>query len=473
MFSSWLGLLEPVLNELFLGALIADVQGRIVYYNKSMGELDELAPEEALGYKISEVYAVRDTESPTMTAIRTGRPVLGRYMVYKTARGRQIASLNHAYPLHQNGQVVGALCLVTDISSLTAMVMDQIKGPEPGGEDEPGPSKVTFKDLIGKNPVFCEALEVAKIAAAGPSSVMLIGETGSGKDLLAQAIHNYGPRRQVRFLALNCSAIPEALLEGLLFGTTKGAFTGAIEKPGLLEQASGGTLFLDEINSMPVSLQPKLLRVLADGRVRRVGGLEEKAVDLRLISAISVNPHQAIAGNSLRADLYYRLGVIQVRIPPLRERPEDIPYLAEYFLKKCGRRLNRNVAGIAPEVLADFRKRNWPGNVRELEHVIESALNFLSSGEYLSSRHIKRIERHFLQSAQAGRDGPNPPNRPEPPRSGHLTGEILNLERERLAETLKRNNGRLNRTAAALGISPQLLSYKMHKHGLDRKDFLD
>lgn len=490
------GVLGPFLDEFFMGALIIDRQGLIVYYNQRMAELDELTPEEALGYRINEVYSVREEDSPSMVALRSRRPVNGKLMHYKTARGRHISALNHAFPLFDRGELWGAICLVTDISSLTSQIMD---GPRPKADQnrtEPGPeSKVRFENIIGKNPVFREALDVAKVAAMGPSPVMLVGETGTGKDLFARAIHDYGKRAEKPFLAINCSAIPEALLEGILFGTSRGAFTGAVEKEGLFEHASGGTVFLDEINSMPLSLQAKLLRVMQDHRVRRVGGLSEKKVDLRLISASNVNPLEAVDDKRLRPDLYYRLGVVQVTIPPLRERPEDIPPLVEHFIGKVGERLGKKINGLSPQVLGSLMKRHWPGNVRELEHAIESALNFASDGEQLTQRHLKRASRHLgrsslgesarpistwnhssskggdFEAAHQNHDAVGPASFFRSERKMPLKETLEEVERQRILEALRSGRGRINAAAAELGLSPQLLSYKIKKYELRPEAF--
>ena len=472
------GLLESVIDDLFMGVLVVDHNGLIIYYNRRMAEIDELGPEEVLGYRIHEVYSVRAEGSPSMMALASRRPVKGVMMHYKTARGRQISSLNHAFPLFDRGELWGAICLVTDISSLTSQIMDgnrpKTMALKPKTMSE---SKVRFESIIGKNPVFREALDVAKVAAGGPSPVMLVGETGTGKDLFAKAIHDYGPRSDRPFLAINCSAIPEALLEGILFGTTKGAFTGAVEKEGLLEHASGGTVFLDEINSMPLSLQAKLLRVIQDHRVRRVGGLTEKTVDLRLISASNINPLKAVEDKQLRADLYYRLAVIQVTIPPLRERPEDIPSLIDYFIKKVGSRLGKNIAGVSVQVQNSLIGRPWPGNVRELEHALESALNFVGEGEQLTQRHLKRASRHMGNNNRPDKAFEikklpvNSPSLSGVNRSMPLRETLEEVERQRILDALRNCGGKINRAAAELGLSPQLLGYKISKYALRAEPF--
>ncbi|MDR3134629.1 MAG: sigma 54-interacting transcriptional regulator, partial [Deltaproteobacteria bacterium] len=248
------GVFKPFLDGLFLGVLMVDKSGRIVYANQRLLEMDELTPEDTLGYRISEVYSLREEDSPTMKALSTGQPV-SEFMTYKTARGKQFSTMNNSYPLYRGDELVGVITLATDVTSLLASALPRgshLAGQKPAPEPEDEDGIVKFDSLIGKSPLFREAIDVAKVAAAGPSPVMLIGETGVGKDLFAKAIHDFGARAGKKFMAVNCSAIPEALLEGILFGTAKGAFTGATDRVGLLEHASGGTLFLDEINSMPM-----------------------------------------------------------------------------------------------------------------------------------------------------------------------------------------------------------------------------
>jgi len=473
-----LGLLQPVLDKLFLGVIMVDHNGLIVYYNQRHAEIDELTPEEVLGYRIREVYAVSDEESPSMIALATRKMVKSDLMYYKTARGKQISSLNYAFPLLDGSELKGAICLTADVSGLGTQLIavknSKQRVIQPKISTAP---KGSFESLIGKNPVFREAVDVAKVAALGPSPVMLVGETGTGKDLFAKAIHDYGTRSGKPYITINCSAIPEALLEGILFGTTKGAFTGAVEKEGLLEHASGGTIFLDEINSMPLALQAKLLRVMQDHQVRRVGGLTEKNVDLRIISASNINPLKAIDDKQLRPDLYYRLGVIQVTIPPLRERPEDIPLLVNHFIKKISERLGKNITGINAQVLESLMNRPWPGNARELQHAIESALNFTSNGEQLTLRHLKRATRHVVaphisETIKTARGRPEDefPWSPSE-RKTSLREKIEQVERHWILEALKNNKGAISAAATELGLSSQSLTYKINKYKLRADPF--
>jgi len=221
-----------------------------------------------------------------------------------------------------------------------------------------------------------------------PSSIMLHGKTGTGKELFAQSIHSHSHRRENQYIAINCAAIPEHLLESNLFGTARGAFTGAIDRPGLFEQAGGGTLFLDEIDSMPIGLQAKLLRALQEKKIRRLGSLKEIDIDIKIISSVSTAPYESINKGTLRNDLFYRLGVVLIRLPSLRERPEDLMELTWHFIHKNNRQLGTYVKKISNRVIDFFKNYGWPGNIRELEHIIEGAMNIVGRETTLKSEHL-------------------------------------------------------------------------------------
>jgi arginine utilization regulatory protein len=291
---------------------------------------------------------------------------------------------------------------------------------------------------------------------------------------------------------VNCAAIPENLLEGILFGTSKGAFTGARDKEGLFGRTNGGTLFLDELNSMAIGLQAKILRVIQERKVRRLGSLRETPIDLKIISSVNQEPHVAIAANCLRPDLFYRLGVVFIPLPPLRQRPGDIEHLSLHFLEKHSRALGKRVVAIADEVVGIFQKYQWPGNVRELEHVIEGALNMITTSATLKLLHLQSHlpTWHRLMASKtppAFSDSPappashlSPPPKPEPltergqpsPPDGNLVASQAALERQAIENALLRHQGHVTRAAKSIGISRQLLHYKMKKHGLRRSDYI-
>ena len=279
-----------------------------------------------------------------------------------------------------------------------------------------------------------------KQAAKSDSSVMIYGETGTGKELIAQSLHNASKRANGPFLAINCAALPEPLLESLLFGTERGSYTGAESRAGLFEQANHGTLLLDELNSMNISVQSKLLRVLQDGMVRRVGGVSETHVDVRVLSSINVPPYQAIAEGNLRQDLFYRLGVVNITVPPLRERREDIPLLAKQFIMEFNKKLGKNVSTLHPDTLKLLQEYHWPGNVREFQHVIEHAMNIIPADcsvltpEYIfmpSLQHPPAASRTpFSEAAQT-------PIKRASSKELSLNGHMQNVEREAICKVLQ------------------------------------
>jgi two-component system response regulator AtoC len=297
------------------------------------------------------------------------------------------------------------------------------------------------------------ALDVARKVARHPSTVLLTGESGTGKELVARLIHRSSPRAQESFVAVNCGAIPEALLESELFGHAKGAFTGAThEKEGLFEEAHGGTLFLDEIGDLPVALQVKLLRALQEGEVRRVGANTSTQVDVRLITATNRDLAADIASGRFRGDLYYRINVVTIKLPPLRERPQDIPELALHFLRRYNERLGLGVEGIAPAAMRLLADYAWPGNVRELENVIERAL-VLAQGSTIEPEHLA----DFVHGGETV--GPSADDL-------SIKRQTLQLERNLIRRALEQTRGNRTRAAQLLELSHRALLYKIRDYQL-------
>jgi arginine utilization regulatory protein len=288
-----------------------------------------------------------------------------------------------------------------------------------------------------------------------------VGETGTGKELVVQSIHNASPRKHGPFVAQNCAAFPATLLESILFGTVKGSFTGAEDRPGLFELADGGTLFLDEINSMPLELQSKLLRVLQEGVLLRVGDTKLRKVDTRVIACTNVDPEEAVRKKELRVDLYYRLNVVSLRVPPLRERKSDIPALTSHFINMYNRKLGRRVTHVSEETGMLFFAYSWPGNVRELQHAIEHAMN-VTSGQVIELEHLPA---HLRQLNNSGTDSESMVVKGE-----HSLPEILkNVEKRCLLEALQKSGGNISKAAVQLGIPRQTLQYRLKILGLLQK----
>ncbi|GAB6064185.1 sigma-54 interaction domain-containing protein [Deferrisoma palaeochoriense] len=458
---------RDILEAFDEGVILTDREGYIVFYNPAQSRIDQTDPEEALGLKATELYDLTDETSLIMRCLLSGRPVLNEHLVYRTRYGRIANTICSVFPLFgEGGELVGSACFVRDYHLVEQTVTSICSHTLPDGVDAQREQKrFTFDDLIGDHPAFRRVVQTAKTAALTPSAVMLHGETGTGKELFAQAIHAFGPWKDAPYVAINCAAIPENLLEGLLFGTVRGAFTGAVDRPGLFEKANGGVLFLDEVNSMPLGLQAKLLRALQEKRVRRVGSLEERPIAVKLLSSVNEDPHQAVEAGRMRVDLFYRLGVVFLRIPPLRERRSDIPVLVRFFVDRFNREMGRHVEGVADEVMDLFLDYPWPGNVRELEHVIEGAMNVVAERDRLE---LGDLPPYLVRRRPAAA----PSEAPEPgPVPADLKEAQKAAERRAIREALEAEGGNITRAAARLGISRQLLGYKMRRHGLRREEF--
>jgi DNA-binding NtrC family response regulator len=292
--------------------------------------------------------------------------------------------------------------------------------------------------------------------------VLIGGESGTGKELVARAIHQNSNRANGPFVALNCAAVPETLLESEFFGHERGAFTGATRAhAGRFEQAEGGTLFLDEIGAMRVDLQAKLLRAIQEGEVQRLGSTAARKVDVRILSASREDLEQAIRRNTFREDLFYRLNVVPIQIPPLRDRAEDVPMLVDHFLSAAATKFGRPPVTVSPQVLDRLQRYSWPGNVRELENCIERMV-VLARGERLEMDDLPPAVKRGAEASSMDLDGF------ELPAEGI---RLPDLEHHLLRQALKRSRGHLRPAAALLGISYKTMQYRVRKHGLDRESF--
>ncbi|MCX7807266.1 MAG: sigma-54 dependent transcriptional regulator [Deltaproteobacteria bacterium] len=316
------------------------------------------------------------------------------------------------------------------------------------------------RKIIGQSPAMRRVLELIERAASAPSSVLITGESGTGKEMIARALHEASPRKDKPFVAINCAAMPESLIESELFGHEKGAFTGATtRKEGLFRAADGGTLFLDEIGELPLSVQAKLLRVLQERSVRPVGATQDVAVDVRVIAATNRSIEKEVALGHFRQDLFYRLNVIRIHLPPLRERREDIPLLAEHFLKKHATIQNKHLV-FHPEVLRWLTQQTYPGNVRELENLIERAVA-LSRGPLITMEDIP------MHPPATPCEQPPSPSLPELGEEGiDLDAWLGELERTMLLKAMEKSGGRQKAAARLLGMSFHAFRYRLKKHGL-------
>ncbi|MFL0245876.1 sigma-54 interaction domain-containing protein [Candidatus Clostridium stratigraminis] len=308
-------------------------------------------------------------------------------------------------------------------------------------------AKYNFHHIIGNSENLICCKDKAVRASKTSSPILIYGETGTGKELFVQAIHNNSYRSNKPFIAQNCAAIPSSLLEGILFGITKGAFTGAEDKKGIFELATGGTLYLDELNSMPIELQGKLLRVLQDGTVRRLGSSINKSVDTRLIVSLNEWPELLIEEGKLRKDLYYRLNVVRIDLPPLRYRKEDIPLITEYFIKKFNKKFHASIDGIDGSSLEKLIYLEWQGNVRELEHVIEGIFNLKQKGK-INENDLEYVGLNIVN------------------KNISLKSKMEEIEKSYIKEALIINKYNISRAADFLQVPRQTLQSKIKKYNI-------
>ncbi|SHH75297.1 sigma-54 interaction domain-containing protein [Sporanaerobacter acetigenes] len=449
-----------ILDYLDEGIHIIDKNGRIVYYNRFAQTIDDIDRDRAKGRHILEIYPSLSEETSTLLIVmKTGEPILNVEQTFINYKGKKITTINSSIPIKSKGKVVGALEISRDITQVKKMsetIVDLqsklYKNSEKKNKDDKEKGKYNFIDIIGENKKMLALKSLALKASDADAPVLIYGETGTGKELFVHSIHNASSRKYGPFIAQNCAALPSNLLEGILFGTVKGGFTGAEDRQGLFELANGGTLFLDEINSMPLELQAKLLRVLQDSSIRRVGGTKTIDIDTRIIAATNIPPEEAVREKILRKDLYYRLNVVNLEIPPLRERRDDIPVLTKYFIDKLNMKLKKSVKEVSGEVMEIFLSYEWEGNVRELENTIEGIMS-LYDVETIEVKHLPQKFKKHRDEQKKGEDV-------------SLTELLEETEKCIILETLEKTHWNITRSAEKLKLPRQTLQYKINKYKL-------
>ena len=462
-------ILMHVVNQLSEALFVCDADSRILFLNDAGVRMESMDLRDIRGARTEDVYQMRDgSKNNVPEVIRTRKPKLNHRQYYTTRYGKDVDIVSNNYPIVQNGQILGGFSVMEDWSRMDSLhkqileLQEKLRNHTASGKSHTASkltAKYTFDDIVHISEPMRHVVSRCKQVAKSDSSVMIYGETGTGKELLAQSIHNASRRKDSPFLAINCAAIPENLLESLLFGTEKGAYTGAERRPGLFEQADGGTLLLDEINSMNLGLQAKLLRVLQEGTVRRVGGATEISVDVRVLSNTNIPPYQAMEENKLRRDLFYRLGVVNITIPPLRERKEDIPLLVKTFIMQCNQKLERNIREADRNVLDVFYAYDWPGNVRELQHAVEHVMNVLPD-EY------SMITAEYIPEHIGGAAGQAEPSASDKQRDS-LASTMKDMEYNTICRVLKETGGNISESARMLQMSRQKLQYRIKRHRID------
>jgi len=431
-----------VLESVAEGICVTDHQGTVRYANPAFLKLFGDSP-------------CWDPEGPLARALKHGESMLGQ--VELSASGARIVEDVHV--IRVDGEVQGAVAVARRATVVKELArrLEQEEARAEYLEQElvrARPLAPVFSRLTGASGALRDALAIAAKSAASRSTILIRGESGTGKELVAEAIHTTSPRAKGPFVRVNCAAIPPTLVESELFGHEKGSFTGAIKrKLGKFELANGGTIFLDEIGTLDVSLQAKLLRVLQKREFERVGGEELIRVDVRVIAATNANLEEMVSRGDFREDLYYRLNVISVHLPPLRNRRGDIPLLVDHFIKKLGPQVGKQVSGIAPEAVRIMMTYDWPGNVRQLENVVERALN-LCEGPRITTGDLPA----YLYQ----------PSNPAPLVNMLPTGEVASLEeyeREIIRLALK-HYGSFNAAAKVLGVTHRTVALKARRYGL-------
>ncbi|MEH7430398.1 sigma-54 interaction domain-containing protein, partial [Bacillus thuringiensis] len=446
-------LYETLLNELDIGIHIINEESKTIIYNRKMMEIESMERSDVLYKSPLEIFAFEENKNSTLIeALKLGKTNKNIKQTYFNNKGQEITTINDTFPIIENGKIKGAIEISKEISNLKQTIRM--------GPSRKQSTKFTFDHIIGDSEAIQSIITEGKRVIRTSSSILLVGETGTGKELFAQSIHNESQRSTKPFISQNCAAIPDTLMESLLFGTNRGAFTGAIDKAGLFEEANGGTLLLDEINSLSPALQAKLLRAIQEKTIRRIGGTHEKEIDVRIIATINEDPFEAIAHNRLREDLYYRLSVVTLCLPPLRERKEDILALVQHFIEKYNTQFGLNVTDVDVNVREFFYAYDWPGNVRELEHIIEGSMNLIEDETIITAFHMptrfrERIKTEFnMQHAITNHNTDAPKT---------LKHTIEKMEKNYINQILKENHGNISQAAKFLGLSRQNLQYRIKK----------
>jgi two-component system, NtrC family, response regulator AtoC len=398
----------------------------------------------ASGFDVLAAFQQRAAETPVILITAFG-----------DVSGAMAAIQKGAYDYVSKPFNVGALTLTVSRALERTRLIEENRAARAQQGDKPP----HIESIVGAAPAMLDVYKMVARVAPTMSTVLVVGESGTGKELVARAIHTHSPRRDGAFVAVNCTALTESLLESELFGHAKGAFTGAVaSKRGIFEEAQGGTVFLDEIGDVGAKMQAQLLRVLQEGEMRRVGGTEAIKIDVRVVAATNRELEEEVKEGRFREDLYFRINVVTIRLPPLRERPSDIPLLVDHFLAKYAARERRNDAGVAAAAMAILQRYSWPGNVRELENVIERALALSKDGVILPSDLPSEIaEQHATAGGGAAASG-----------TGGIVEDrptLAELERRYIELILRETGGNKKRAAEILGIDRRTLYRTLEREG--------
>lgn len=441
------------------GIHIIDGDGNTIFYNAQMEDIEHLKGKEVMSKHFEDIFSQID-DSTMLRSLRTKEIIKDKVQTYINHYGKQIVTMNTTLPIMEGDDVVAVMEVaknMTKIQEMNDTIIDlmNVKRDDKDAYDISA-YRYSFDSIIGESEKLKDSINLAKKASQNDVSVFIFGETGTGKELIAQSIHYGGKRKEKPFVAQNCAAIPEALLEGVLFGTEKGGFTGAVDREGLFEQANGGTILLDEINSMPYDTQAKLLRVLQEKYVRRVGGTQDIPIDVRVIAISNDNVEDLLENKNFRKDLFYRLNVINIDLPPLRHRKEDVVILANEFIKKYSNLMSKKVRKLSKEAGDFLMNYDYPGNVRELENIIARSIS-LADDETVLEKDMIQLKMKSIYNDKFGKD-----------KLDELGLDIYmsNIEKDIIENQLRVSNYNITRTADKLKIKRQTLQHKLKKYDI-------
>lgn len=430
---------DVILDSVADGVFTVDRKWRITSFNRAAEKITGVPRDQAVGQQCCDIFraSICESDCALKQALRTGHPVVNKAVFVVDPQGRRIPiSVSAAQLKDKNGKVIGGVETFRDLTEVEQLR----KAVE---------QRHTFQDIVSKSKAMQEIFDILPSVAESDATVLIEGKSGTGKELVARALHDLSPRREAPMVTVNCGAVPDSLLESELFGYKAGAFTDArTEKPGRFARAEGGTLFLDEIPDISQAMQVRLLRVLQDGVYEPLGGTEPVRSNVRIIAASNRRLETMVKRGTFREDLFYRLNVVKLSLPPLKDRKEDIPLLVDHFIRRFNATKNKNIDGYTPEVLAALMQYDYPGNIRELENIVEHAF-VLCRGAIIET---DCLPTDFLS------------------RSGNAAAKALtsvdDFERKLIEETLSKHRWNRTRAAAELGMHATTLWRKLKKLGI-------
>lgn len=459
---------ENIINSINDGIMLTDFRGHVKIFNPVQEALENKRKDEIYDKYLWDFYDYEgESQSEHRKVYNSKKPVVGKYrlMTYKNGQPRYL--YYNTYPILKDEEVIGVFSVSKNEEKLEQLLSETIElkrvlanmdYSKEHQENLSNGTSYTFPDIAGTSEAIKDTIKEAQTIALVDSNVLIIGETGTGKEMFAQSIHNYVNKSEP-YIALNCAAIPENLLESILFGSVKGAYTGATDNIGLFEAAGRGTIMLDELQSMPVFMQTKLLRVIQEKKIRKVGDSKTYPIRCRVISAINEDPMHLMEKGLLRKDLFYRISSLILNIPPLRSRREDIKYLTNYFIQKNNRTMKKNISIVSTNLENTLMNYNWPGNVRELEYVVENLMiKVKNNSNILTVDELPTHLKHFLVNSNIEKDL----------KSINIKDKLLNdvlddVEKKMIIEALEENDWNITHTSKKLGIIRQSLLYRMKR----------